>query len=1016
MEIINDRYELRSEIRRGGFGVTWYGWDKNLDMPVAIKEFSDPDPEHRKRFLREARTLAQFSGHRGIVNVRDFLQTDEKVYMVMEYLDGEDLSTYVDRKGRLSFDETMKLLSPVMDVLDKLHAANMLHRDVSPDNIRLTNSGDVKLLDFGSVSNMTSENLTRTITVKPGYAPIEQYSGAAEQGPWTDVYSLCATIYKCITGRKPADSLVRSFHDEVELPSALGAVISPEEEAVLMKGFSVRPGDRYLGISAFSEAMKEAGKEAGRREEKQKISELAEQAFSDDVTPASAPVSNTPVVPFPSGPQIPADAEDRPAPTAPWNTSEKEREKTSAEVQRKTPAKEQEKTPEAPAARKPFEYTSNDSAEGKDPSDKKKKKKGKGILLPVVLAGALIIALAAFIVKGGNIFGSGGFSIASGVPESADYTDGDRYITFSDAEITEKDIDFIISRPEIYSLYFTKCQLSDKIISRMPELTNIERIKFYYCDGYSSLNPLAQMPALKSIAVDEAVGGMESYPGDEFFTVDFPQQVEEFNLYCDEIKGSTDFLRHFPGLTNLTFYVTADGNDMSFLDAMPNLEILIIDHQTMDEEACSHLTGHPKLQFAHFMESRMATLEWVRECSELYELEAEDSLISDLTPLADHEALTTLGLSGAPVSDLAPLENCLNLVWLEIDHSKVESLAPLEGHNKLWYLDISHCNVSDLRPLSGAALETFKAAHNQISTLEPLAGCTGMKTIDVNGNELTDLDGCADMIKLTELNASNNRISDISAIRNCALLVTLRLSNNDITDISAINNNFADLTLLDISDNRIYDLSALAPCGKLSAIAAANNRISSLQGLEDKPDLTAVLISGNEVSDLSPLKGSLSKLSYLDIGSNNVSDISFLKDLAVKNIWLLMEKNEISDLSVLPSLLTYQEMIFYGNPIKDASFVKNMKNLGYGCNLYLTYDSELDYAAIGESEFKYHTFLVDVPADKKAAVLKSFKDGSGYSEPKFMTEEEADSEMAQKRQKIRKEIVGDSMDEEEESN
>ena len=96
--------------------------------------------------------------------------------------------------------------------------------------------------------------------------------------------------------------------------------------------------------------------------------------------------------------------------------------------------------------------------------------------------------------------------------------------------------------------------------------------------------------------------------------------------------------------------------------------------------------------------------------------------------------------------------------------------------------------------------------------------------------------------------------------------------------------------------------------------------------------------------------------------------------------------------------------------------MKNMKNPSYGCNLYLTYDSGLDYAAIGESEFKYYTFLVDVPADKKAAVLKSFKEGSGYSEPKFMTEEEADSEMAQKRQKIRKEIVGDSMDEEEVSN
>ena len=257
--LINDRYELREEIRRGGFGVTWYAWDTNLDMPVAIKEFSDPDPEHRRKFIREARSLAKVSGSRGIVNVRDYLEFDGRAYMVMEYLDGEDLSACIDRTGRLSLDETWQLLLPVMSVLTKLHKADMIHRDVSPDNIRITGDGEVKLLDFGSVSNLTSEHLTRTVTVKPGYAPIEQYSGAAEQGPWTDEYSLCATIYKCITGRKPVDSLVRSFHDELERPSALGVKISREEEEVLMKGLSVNPRERYGSIDDLVNAMESAG-------------------------------------------------------------------------------------------------------------------------------------------------------------------------------------------------------------------------------------------------------------------------------------------------------------------------------------------------------------------------------------------------------------------------------------------------------------------------------------------------------------------------------------------------------------------------------------------------------------------------------------------------------------------------------------------------------------------------------------------------------------------------------------
>lgn len=986
MEIINGRYELRSEIRRGGFGVTWYGWDKNLDMPVAVKEFSDPDPENRSKFLREARTLAQFSGCRGIVNVRDFLETHDKVYMVMEYLDGEDLSTYVDKKGRLSFEETMRLLTPVMDVLGKLHKANMLHRDVSPDNIRLTSDGEVKLLDFGSVSNMTSENLTRTVTVKPGYAPIEQYSGAAEQGPWTDVYSLCATIYKCITGRKPADSLVRSFRDEVELPSALGVQISPDEEAALMQGFSVRPEDRFSNIDAFRTALKAAKNAAAGAQEKQRIEDLAAQAFSDEVTPAQTPVSGSKEAR--PGKEKPAGAPGRGSQTVP--PSEKTPEAVPADDQ---PARQGQ----------PAQYSPNNAAGAK--------KKGLGLIIPAVLAGVLFIGAAVFFLTRGGGEPVGLPNIVTGVPENASYTSGSTYISFRDKEITEGDLAFINSHNEITSVSLFSCQLSDEILGRMSELSAVERLDIYNCGGFSSLDPLADMPALKAISVSTSYD--QTFPGDDMFTKDFPQQLTGFNLNCDQITGSTEFLRHFPGLTNLGFYVKTDGNDMSFLDAMPKLQYIYISGQTMNEEACSHLYGHPDLQSADFEESHLASLGWASECPALYKIKAEGSQVTDLTPLSDHEDLSTINLSGAPVSDLSPLGSCPNLSSLTIDHSEVESLAPLAGHEHLYSLDVSYCHISDLSPLSGLGIEKLYAAHNEITSLMPLAGCTKLQAINVNGNELSSLEGCEEMIKLTYLSAADNHIRDISGIRSCALLEELQLAKNEISDISALDNDFEELAVLDITDNSVSDLSPLAACSKLKAIAAANNKISSLNGLEEKPDLGAVLLSGNEISDISPLKGSLNTLSYLDIGNNQVSDISILKDLSVKNVWLLMENNKISDLSVLPSLLSYRELAFYGNPVKDVSFAEKMSNVGMICKLYLSHQSDMDYAAIGGSAFKYSTVLVDVPSDKKAAVLKSYKEGSSYYEPVFMTGEEADREMAQSRKEIRKTVLGESDDEEE---
>lgn len=1018
MEIIGDRYELRSEIRRGGFGVTWYGWDKSLDMPVAIKEFSDPDPEHRGKFLREARTLAQFSGFRGIVNVRDFLQTQDKVYMVMEYLDGEDLSTYVDKKGRLSFEETMRLLNPVMDVLARLHAVDMLHRDVSPDNIRLTGDGDVKLLDFGSASNMTSENLTRTITVKPGYAPIEQYSGAVQQGPWTDVYSLCATIYKCITGRKPADSLVRSFHDDVELPSALGAAISPAEEAVLMKGFSVQPAERYASVDAFREAMAGAKNTAAAAEENRKLEELAALAFSDEVGPAPAAAGTAKPDSADAGTAKAETAAEQKhteaaAGTAAvgmsgdWNSAAGTGSGASAE---------------GSAGRKPAE-SSGSSVSGAGHSARKnaaaadKKKKSGKVLIPIVLGLALVAGIAFFHLRGSTGEGGGVLpdlpTVVTGVPDNVDYKSGDRYISFQDTEITDEDIAFINSQEAINTVSFYRCQLSDEIVGKMPELSKIKSVSFSNCGGFTSLNPLAEMPALDTVSV--YVNRDETFSGDELFTTDFPKQLTGFNLNCGDITGSTDFLRHFPGLTSLTFGVESDGKDMSFLEAMPELEYLYIIHQTMDEKACSHLFGHPKLQSVMFEDSPLATLEWARECADLYKIDADDSNITDLGPLAGHEKLAIVDLSGAPVSDLSPLADCMQLFSLTIDHSEVESLAPLAGHERLGSLNVSFCHVSDLSPLSGTGLESLAAAHNEITTLKPLASCTKMLSLNVNGNALSNLEGCEEMIKLAALRAADNRISDISAIRNCALLEELQLSNNEISDLSALGNDFEELTLLDITDNNVSDISVLSSCTKLAAFAAADNNITSLRGLEDKPELMAVLISGNSVSDLSPLSGSLNKLSYLDFGSNQVSDLSVLKGLAVKNVWLLMEKNKISDLSPLPSLLSYRKMAFYGNPIKDLSFVTAMTNVNSATELYLSYQTDSDYAVLGESAFRYSAYLVDVPTDKKAAVLKDFKEGSGFTEPNFMTTEEADKEMAESRKEIRKAVVGNSAEEEEAS-
>ena len=177
--------------------------------------------------MKEAKTLAKFNTEDDVVNVIDFFEENGTAYIVMEFVDGETLSDIVAQKGKLTPDETLALLLPVMDSLKKVHAQGLIHRDISPDNIMVTN-GKVKLLDFGAARSMQAEsNKSLSVMLKPGYAPEEQYRSKGEQGPWTDVYALCATMYKCVTGTTPDDATQRVYDDETKSPKELGIDIDP---------------------------------------------------------------------------------------------------------------------------------------------------------------------------------------------------------------------------------------------------------------------------------------------------------------------------------------------------------------------------------------------------------------------------------------------------------------------------------------------------------------------------------------------------------------------------------------------------------------------------------------------------------------------------------------------------------------------------------------------------------------------------------------------------------------------
>ena len=271
------RYTIKSVLDQGGFGITYLGMDELYQRKVAIKEFfpqgivtrnteyedtvtvtfveEKADYEKGKeRFLKEARTMAKFSKDEGIVKVLDFFEINNTAYIVMEYLEGITLKQYIRENQRITSEELVRLLVPLIESLDEIHSQGMIHRDISPDNIMVLSDGRIKLMDFGAARDYTKfGGKTLSIVLKPGYAPPEQYQTHGIQGPWTDIYALCATMYKCITEETPPDAIDRVIDDHLKKISEFGITIPPKVESVIIKGMSVSAKDRYQDIKDFCE-------------------------------------------------------------------------------------------------------------------------------------------------------------------------------------------------------------------------------------------------------------------------------------------------------------------------------------------------------------------------------------------------------------------------------------------------------------------------------------------------------------------------------------------------------------------------------------------------------------------------------------------------------------------------------------------------------------------------------------------------------------------------------------------
>jgi serine/threonine protein kinase len=243
-----DSFEIGRVLGIGGFGITYKGYDHTLSCDVAIKEYlpsnvalragdgitvapkSDQDQEvysyGLNRFLDEARILAKFKAP-SIVRVSRFLEGNGTAYLIMDYEDGQPLNAYLKGQGALSEQRLLSIVVPILKGLRDVHAQGYLHRDIKPGNIYLRKNGSPVLLDFGAArQSMEGQTAAVTSMVTPGFAPIEQYNTTGKQGPWTDLYGIGATLYRCISGANPVGAPDRMMALQAGDPDPLSPAIS----------------------------------------------------------------------------------------------------------------------------------------------------------------------------------------------------------------------------------------------------------------------------------------------------------------------------------------------------------------------------------------------------------------------------------------------------------------------------------------------------------------------------------------------------------------------------------------------------------------------------------------------------------------------------------------------------------------------------------------------------------------------------------------------------------------------
>lgn len=1003
--LYNDKYRIESVLEEGGLGITYKATSTQLGINVAVKELylsgkcsrnenqevtvassfaAKRFEDYKKKFVAEGRALAQFK-HPNLIQVRDIVEENNTVYLIMDYVEDQTLEDYVQERESLSEEEALTYIRQIANALKEVHEKGLLHKDVRPSNIQITKDGKPVLIGMGMTAQFVQQPEETGAGVKaPNYAPMEQYiaqyTKKDDSGPYSDVYGIAATLYFCLIGEHPSSAINRQ-HEDLTPPKHIDDTISDAVNQAVLKGMEEKSENRYQTMDEFINAIanknnihNQSALPVGTRlsEGKYRIDKvMGHGGFGITYQVTLLSLNSRFVIKELFLPGYCARDEKNKVVLLSlsqfdFNDFKKnfaEEGRKLAQVNHPSIVKVQDVIEENNTV-----YLVTDYVEGQtlqERIDKKGPISEKEGLVYVRQIGEGLAALhdegiLHKDVRPANILvtrSKQAVLVGLGInKEKFPNNNNSQAMGFAPLEQYSTEMN-LGNYSDVYSLAAT---LYYALIGARP----VSAFDRYY-KNVSLLKDLnAEISDKTSSAVNKGIAmkAAERYPEIEAFLADL-EEVNPAILYRKRrlqwaIAASIIIL-----LTTVLYFVNREeplpkitleeyGKYMEVAEGLVEnghyhkavryydgiLKVKEKDKEVLKAKSYAKhgesfndkwWKGLSK-EWQDIFEKKIGfqgqpTAQDLKAIFEMQELYCYDTSIKTLDPLNNMINLKRLGCYNTPIKNLKGLKQLKELEVLDCSNTLINNLDPIVNLRKLKTIDFSNTQIKDLEPLESLVqLEEVYAISTAVEDITSLSQLQNLTKLHIPKTPISSLKPIQNLTNLQELYCYNTQISDLSPLSNLKQLHTLHFYKTSVKELKPIANlvNLKELHCYNTPINNLDDLKGLQ---NLRVLYVQNTQINNINAIGGLTNLVYFKGYNTLISNLGPL-AKLQKLKELNCSKTQISDLSALKSLTSLER-LDISKSQISSLKGLEKLVNLTNLQCNNSRINSLEPIRNLTNL-----------------------------------------------------------------------------------------